>query len=263
MAAAAFVRPAAARPATGLVVGGTGAAFGTIRRLVAAFVADNPQVQAEVPNSLGTTGGMRAVLAGAIDVAVGVRPVNAEEAAAGARSVLFGRSPFGFVTSHAAPPADLTTQALIEIYSLNRRNWSDGTQLRVILRTRRDGDSLFLTERFPALESVLDETHARKLLPVAQTDQVNLDMAEKLEGSFASSTIAAVVSEERKLRIVALDGVTPSLESIASGAYPHVRPLHLVTMPTTSEAGHAFVAFVLSARARDILVRCCTAPAAG
>ncbi len=253
----------AATASTRLAIGGTGAALGTIRRLAEAFVAQNAGVQLDLPSSLGTTGGLRAVLAGVIDVAVGVRPVNAEETAAGARSQVFARSPFGFVTSRPNPPTDLTSNDIVEIYAMRRRNWSDGSPIRAVLRTRRDGDSLFIIERFPATELAMDEAHAKKLLPVAQTDQRNLDLAEKLEGSFTSSTLAAVVSEGRKLRTLALDGVQPSLEATASGAYPHVRSLHFVTMPTTSEAGHAFIAFVRSARGASILAECAAIPASG
>lgn len=245
-----------------LTIGGTGASLGTMRRLAEAFKVDHPEVRLDLPSSLGTTGGMRAVLAGAIDIATSVRPVTAEEAAAGASAVHYARSPFGFVTSHRNPPDNLTTADIVDIFALKRRTWPDGTQIRVVLRTRRDGDSLFIIERFPATEAVLDATHAKQILPVAQTDQINLDMAEKLEGSFTTSTIAAVISEERHLRILNLDGVAPTLDTIASGAYPHVRPLYFVTTPATSEAGRAFIDFVRSPRGAEILVRCGNAPVA-
>lgn len=253
----------AASASTRLAIGGTGAALGTIRLLAEAFAAKHAGIQLDLPSSLGTTGGMRAVLSGAIDIAVGVRAVTAEESAAGARSQLFARSPFAFVTSHPNPPTDLTRDDIAEIYGLRRRSWPDGSPIRVVLRTRRDGDSLFIIERFPATEAEMDATHAKKTVPVAQTDQINLDMAEKLQGSFTSSTLAAVVSEGRKLRSLTLDGVQPTLEATASGAYPHVRPLHFVTMPSTSEAGHAFIAFVRSARGASLLAECAALPANG
>lgn len=253
---------AAAAP-TRLAIGGTGAALGTIRRLAEAFRAANPAVDLELPPSLGTTGGMRAVMSGAIDIAVSVRPETPEEAAAGARSLHFARSPFGFVTSLRQPPTDLTSRDIVDIYALKRRHWPDGSPIRLILRTRRDGDSLFIVERFPAAEAVLDETHAKQTVPVAQTDQTNLDLAEKLEGSFASSTMAAVVSEGRNLRPLVLDGVPPTLEAVASGAYPHVRPLYLVTTPRAGEAARAFLDFVRSVEAGAIMRACACAPMAG
>lgn len=253
----------APRPPDRLVIGGTGAALGTMRRLADAFRTENPGVVIEIPNSLGTTGGLRAVLSGAIDVAAATRSATPQEHAAGARSVAYGRSAFGFFTSHPRPPSDMTLEAMTEIYALARRSWGDGTPIRLILRTRSDGDSMYLAERFPKLGTVLDATHARQLVPVAQTDQANLDLAEKLEGSFASSTFAAVISEERRLKPIALDGVMPDVASVENGSYPHVRTLHLVTAPSTSEAGHAFVAFACSPRAHRILAGCGSAPALG
>ncbi|MBL8701362.1 MAG: substrate-binding domain-containing protein [Alphaproteobacteria bacterium] len=243
-----------------LVVGGTGSALGTMRRLIDAFRAGNPDLQCELPPSLGTTGGLRAVVAGAIDIAISVRPVNPEEAARGAKSVLYARSPFGFVTSLRDPPATLTTADILDIYALKRRTWPDGSPIRVILRTRRDGDSQFVIERFPAAEPVLEATHAKQILPVAQTDQANLDLAEKLEGSFASSTMAAVISEGRDLRGLAIDGVKPTCEAVAAGTYPHVRSLYFVTMPATSEAARAFIDFAMSTRGARILAECGNVP---
>lgn len=255
---------AASRAVAGarLAIGGTGAALGTIRRLADAFAGRNPGVELHLPSSLGTTGGLRAVLAGAIDVAVGVRAATREEESRGAKSRIFARSPFGFVTSHPNPPADLRSADVAEIYAGHRRTWPDGAPIRVVLRTRRDGDSLFIIERFPATERPMDDAHARKVMPVAQTDQMNLDLAERMEGSFASSTLAAVASEgRRKLQALVLDGVQPTVARVADGTYPHVRELHFVTMPMTGEAGHAFIAFVRSAAGAEILSDCACLPA--
>ena len=52
----------------------------------------------------------------------------------------------------------------------------------------------------------LDATRSRQTLPVAKTDQDNLDAAENLPGSFAATSLAGVVSEGRKLAVLSLDG---------------------------------------------------------
>jgi phosphate transport system substrate-binding protein len=199
---------------------------------------------------------MRAVIAGAIDIATTARPLKAEEAAAGAKAFALGRSPYVFVTSRPEPPTRLSSDDIVEIYALRRRTWADGTPLRLILRPRNDGETDFLIERFSRLRPVLEATHARQIAPVAQTDQLNLDLAETLQGSFASATLAAVVSEERRLKPLAIDNAMPSLSTLASGEYPHFRPLNLVASATTSEAGQAFVAFAGSAKGRAILAEC-------
>ncbi len=54
--------------ATTLKIGGTGAALGTMRILADAFTRKNPDISVEVPGSLDSSGGIKAVIAGALDV---------------------------------------------------------------------------------------------------------------------------------------------------------------------------------------------------
>lgn len=76
--------PAAQAGSAGrLAINGTGAAQGTMKLLANAFAAQNPGVQVGVARSLGTTGDIRALMAGAIDIATSARPVIAEEQEAG------------------------------------------------------------------------------------------------------------------------------------------------------------------------------------
>lgn len=260
-AASICVDPAAARAATGrLAIGGTGAAQGTMKLLAEAFIAQNPGVSLDLPRSLGTTGGIRALLAGAIDIATSARPVTAAEQAAGASAQPYGRTPFAFVTSLREPPSNLTSSDVREIYALKHRTWPDATPIRVILRPKSDADTNFLIAQFPGIEAALDAAHARQTIPVAKTDQDNLDEAENLAGSFTGSALAAVRSERRNLRVLPLDGIAPELATIENGTYRHVKTLYLVTSAATSPVARAFVDFVRSAQGSSLLLQSTTLP---
>ena len=71
-----------------LKIGGTGGDLGTMRLLGSAFERIHGDVTVKVLPSLGSGGGIRAVQAGAIDIAVSSRPLNDKERKAGVRQLL-------------------------------------------------------------------------------------------------------------------------------------------------------------------------------
>jgi phosphate transport system substrate-binding protein len=70
--------PAAAQEQS-LKIGGTGTTLGTMRLLGAAFEKANPGVSVTVLSSLGSTGGIKAATAGAIEIGVSARPLSEAE----------------------------------------------------------------------------------------------------------------------------------------------------------------------------------------
>jgi phosphate transport system substrate-binding protein len=87
-----FAQPVVAQGAN-LRVGGTGTTLGTMRLLGAAFEKANATVSVTVLSSLGSTGGIRAAIAGAIDIGVSARPLAEAERGQGAGAIEYGRTP--------------------------------------------------------------------------------------------------------------------------------------------------------------------------
>lgn len=65
-----------------LRVGGTGSAIGMLQQVGAEFTAATG-IKIDVVHSLGSSGAIRAVVDGMLDIAVSARPLKADEAAAG------------------------------------------------------------------------------------------------------------------------------------------------------------------------------------
>ena len=105
--------------ATTLKIGGTGAGLGTMRILADAFTRSNPDISVEVPGSLGSRGGIKAVIAGALGVGLSSRPLKSKERQAGARQIHYARTPFVLVTSarDSNPSPALSSPQLVEIFS--------------------------------------------------------------------------------------------------------------------------------------------------
>jgi phosphate transport system substrate-binding protein len=264
LAAPILTAPRLARADLGgrLAIGGTGTAHRTMRLLAEEFRAAHPAVKLELPRSLGSTGGIRALLAGALDIAATSREPNDDERARGVVALTYGRTPFVFVTSHPAPPTDLTAAGAVEILALRRRTWPDGLPIRIVLRPKSDSDSDYVARNFPGAGPALDAAHALQTIQVGTTDQDNLDIAERIPGSFAGTSLCTVLSEQRDLRILNLDGIAPSLATMNSGAYPRSKALHLFSLSSASATALAFLDFIRSPDGARILARNGVAPTA-
>jgi phosphate transport system substrate-binding protein len=247
--ALAFVTSAAT--AEPLRVGGTGSATEMMRALGKAFAA-NDEVQVEVVPSLGSTGGLRAVEAGMLDIAVAGRHLNSAETSKGLVERAALRSAWGLATSHRNPNG-LKTVSITATYGEPDARWGDGTPIKVILRPKGDTETLSLTGAFPGMDAVLERLRARRDIPIAATDQDNAEVAERMPGSLVSITATQVVMEQRNLRMVAIDGVTPTFENFVSGRYPLSKTLYLVTRAEPSPAALRFVQFMRSEQGQRVL----------
>jgi phosphate transport system substrate-binding protein len=234
-------------------IGGTGSALGSMRLLAQAYAKQQPGVSFVVLPNMGSSGGIKAVLSGAVHLAVSSRPLNDAEVKAGAVGVEYGRTPFVFAVPSASPVVALTTQNLVDIYSGRLQHWSDGSRVRLVLRPFSDGDNDRLNAISPAMRQARLAAEQRKGMIVAINAQDTADTLEKTPGTFGPSTLALLMSERRALRALPLDGVVPEAQSLASGRYPLSQSQFVVTGPQTPPAARAFLGFLKSASGRKIL----------
>ncbi|MCP5149183.1 MAG: substrate-binding domain-containing protein [Ectothiorhodospiraceae bacterium] len=236
-----------------LLVGGTGAALGAMQRLATAFAAAHSDTVPVVLPSMGSSGGIKAVLAGAIAVAVSGRPPKPAETAAGATAVPLGRTPFVIAVNPTVPVEALTSRELADLFSGRTGRWPDGTPARPVLRPQGDSDMVSLQEMGPEMASALEQAARRGGLHIAMTDQECADHIASIPGAFGSSTLSLIVAEGRPIRPMTLDGRAPTVSALAAGTYPYVRELWLVTGPSADAGAAAFVAFAHSTTGRAVL----------
>lgn len=249
-------RPGGAVNLVGTVkVGGTGCAMGTMNKLASAFSRKHPGVSVVVVPNLGSSGGMRAVAKGALDIGLSSRPLREREVEQGLRAREYARTPFVFATANGGTSGGLTLHELADIYAGRLNAWPDGSQIRLILRPWGDSDTKALADMSPEMAEAVKAAHSREGMIIAVTDQDSADLIEKVRGAIGSSTLALIVSEKRPLKPLSIDGAKPTLESLAGGSYPYSKPFFMVTGPGTSPAARAFYDFVLSEEGRAVLAR--------
>lgn len=243
-----------------LRLAGTGGAMAMAEQIAVEF-AVSTGIKIQVIPGLGSKGGINATADGVVDLAVSARLLAPDEAARGLTAVAIARTPLVFITSHRKPNS-VNSVDIPGIFAATNPKWADGSPIHIILRTRFDGDSMILEQKFPAIREAMTVARKRPEIPVAPTDQDNADIAERLPGSFVQAGLSQILTEKRSLQFVPIDGVEPTLEKFESGKYPYKKIFYLVYPARTKAAADRLVELIRSAKGRSILRETGNLPAA-
>lgn len=234
-----------------LKVGGTGTSTPLLAVLAKEFGRRTEAVVEVVP-SLGSSGGLRALGDGVLDIAVSGRPLKPAEEGKGLYVVFTARTPFILATSHPKPKG-LSTAEIVSAFAAERMYWQDGSLIKIILRPRAESDIALMHRFFPKMDVALEKARQHPDVPVAATDQDNLAMAEHIAGSLATTTLAQVALEKRNLRPVAIDGTEPTLENFERGTYALAKQLYFVVRGSPTPLVQAFIDFLKSPEGKAAL----------
>lgn len=236
-------------------IGGAGSGLGGMRLLGKAFEASHPGTRVEVFASLGSSGGIKALVAGSLDLAVSGRPLKPEEQKRGATAVHYASTPFVFATNKSVAKRDISSVELEKIYQGQMLKWPDGSQIRLVLRPESDTDTVIIKSISPALNEAAKTAANRPGMIYAVTDQDCDAALVKTQGAVGPSTLAEISTEKRPVNILSYNGVKPSVQALAQGKYPLAKPHYLVSTARSSAAAQEFARFVESPRGRAILSR--------
>lgn len=232
---------------------GTGSALGTMHRLATRFEAANPDLHVHLLPSVGSSGAFRAVAEGALDVGISARPPGPGERALRLVTVPYARTPFVFAVGPGSNVAGITADEAVRIYRGEIQRWPSGERVRVVLRPRGDVDTLVLRGISSDMAAAVDAADAREGMLVAATNQQCDDILLTTPGAIGPSTLTQIVAEATPLRALSWNRVAPTVENLASGAYPLEKTLLLVVRPSPTPAVRRFLAFLASPEARRII----------
>lgn len=237
-----------------LRISGSGSGLAVLKLLGQRFEKSDPGTRVRILPSIGSSGGIRAVADGKLDLACSSRSLNAEEAARGIQEHTFASSPMVFAVQKSNPAAELEFSLLLGMYEGRVLAWPSGLPVRVVLRPKSDTAHGHLSAISKAMAAAVDKAHTRPGAIVAMTDQENADQLEKSPGSLGSLTLGQLLSEMRALKPLPWNGIQPTLENQANGTYPFSIPLILFFRkdPGNPEAAR-FLQFLETLAAKEIL----------
>ncbi len=234
--------------------GGTGSGTILLQKLAELYRQNKPQTELRIITPpLGSSGGLRALHAGQVDVVVSGRPPKAEEGEF--KVIEYARTPFVFASSEAKQVKGFSLGEITEIYAGSRKTWGDGSQIRLVLRSPFESDTQTLKSINPAMRDAVSAALERRAGPVGENDLDTVDLIGKLPGSLGPTTLGLLRLLDQQLAVMPMDGVMPSVETLANGRYPYSKALFLVTRTQPDMATTEFLNFLQSRAAHDYLRR--------
>lgn len=234
--AAAPVGKALTVPGTALLrIGGVGSVTPILKRLAATYEQQHPGFRVQVVEPpLGSSGSVRALEAGKLEVAVTGRVLTPQERG---NVTPWVRTPLVLATSYLKATG-LSLKQVADAYAGRMTTWPDGQPLRLVLRSAFESETLQLKALSPEVAQAVDAALQRRDLPVPDNDLAALELIQRVQGSLGSSSLGLMLSTQAKARALPIEGREPTLAHLLSGAYPWSRSYHLVQ---PAQASHAVV----------------------
>ncbi|EKO39891.1 MAG: ABC-type phosphate transport system, periplasmic component [Solidesulfovibrio magneticus str. Maddingley MBC34] len=246
---------------TVLTIPGTGDSQDLLRLLAERFKRDNPDIRVELPDSIGSTAGMRLVVGGKAELARTARALRDDEIAAGLIQVVFAATPVVFAVHPLVTGVKGLSSAQVQAVFAGRvKNWSElgGPDLPVarVCRETPETSRELLNAAIPGFEADGCRDQA-----VAYTTPEAVALVAGHPGAIGYFSLAAMTATN--LTPLALSGVAPTLESVGRGAYPVTIPFGLAYKPPLSPAAVRFLKFLSGPDAQSLMARlgCLPSPA--
>lgn len=202
-----------------VIISGTGIALEAMRIIGKKLSESRPDIILNVLPSMGSGGGLKALSDGVLDLSLSARRLKPAEKDAGLVDQACMATPLVFATQphHVT---DFSISDLPGLYINPDPHWPDGTPLKVILRAESGSEMPYLVSKVPGLKEAFEQSRARPDTVVGITDQLNAEIAERMNGALAIASLLQINTEHLQLAPVRIDGVHPSPESLKDRTYP-------------------------------------------
>lgn len=243
--------PATPPGSEGLRLAGSGSNLPLTRALSAAFPRSegaHPVVHA----SIGSGGGVRALLDGVIDIALISRPLREGEREQGLVATPYARVPVVVAAHGSVPDHALRAEQLVSIYDGSQRTWSDGSRVVVLQRERGDSSHAAVARALPGFAEANEAAYHQSRWRVLYRDEAMREALADTRGAIGLFGQGAI-PPGLPVQPLAIDGVTPDVEALRSGAYPFTKDFAFVTRGAPTGQTRAFIEFASSPRGHRII----------
>lgn len=234
-------------------INGSGTGLEMMKPLIEVYVKSHPGVTFEMQKPLGSSGAIKALIAGALDIAITSKPLKADEVTKGAKVIPFGKTPLAIVTNKKVQKKNILTTELEAIYSGKTRKWPNDENIRVVLRPLEDIDTKILRTLSPGMDRAISEAQNQKGMLTAVTDPESNEAVLRTEGSIGASGLAAIMAGNLPLNILSLNGILPTPTALANGRYPLAKDINFVTTGKLPAAAAEFLDFIYSIKGHAIV----------
>lgn len=235
-----------------ITICGTGDSQHLLRVLGHFFEESHHDTTIHVPDSVGSSGGIRLTAEGQCELGRTARPLKEKEKKYNLQYTLFASSPVVFIVHENVPVSDMTSEQATAVLSGKIHNWRQlgGDDMNILIANREAGDSsrTALEKNIPALKDISNWAGETIF-----STQETIDTVSRYKGTVSFAPLA--MANAPKVRILTYNGVAPTPENVQAGLYPLTVPLGLVWREELSGSSKAFVEFIKTPQAKKILLQ--------
>lgn len=237
-----------------LIIAGSGTNLSITRLLAKAFMHIHPEIDIEIPESIGSSAAIQAVTHGAISIGLISRPLQDKEKNLGLTVLDYARTALVIGVFPSVSDDSITSQDLLNIYRGTKTRWKDGKE--IIVLTREPGDSTIevLMKEISGFSEVYEASQKTAMWSTLRKDQFMNQTLAKTPSAIGLSDLGTITIEHLAIKPLKFDGIIPSVPNIKSGKYKLVKSLSLVykkdKLPVPAKL---FIEFVQSSKADKIM----------
>ena len=253
---AAAAKPAASAGLSGTYTfGGSTTVAPIAYKALESFQKDNPGLKISY-EGVGSSTGIKQLLAGVYSLAGSSREVKPEEITAGAKPVNLCMDGISIVVNKDVPVANIAKEQLAKVYAGEISNWKDlgGPDAPIIVLNRDETSGTYAAFK----ELVLDpfkKAYRKDALVAKENGEIAAKVASTPNsiGYVGMAFVDQVVSAGGKT--LSIDGVEPTMANVVNKSYSLSRFLFLVTKgdPADGSVQKAFIDYLLSAKGQAIV----------
>ena len=240
-----------------LRIAGSGSCIPLTGLLAEKFMEANPDKKAMVYDSIGSTGGVRAVRAGDIDIALMSRPLNrSEKNAASLRVVPLARIAAVVAVNTSAGVDSISRQELEDIFMGKKKVWSNGTPIVVLQREKGDSSHAAIGSVIEDFGRINMDAYREGKWRILFKDQQMISALAGTTGAIGITDAGIVrFSGSKFISMLAYENQPPTAENLEQGTYPFYKDLSFVVVSGTGdERVEAFLDFVRTDAAQEALL---------
>jgi phosphate transport system substrate-binding protein len=239
--------PTAAPQAT-LLISGAGGTSAILKYLAEAYRQQYNDLAFEFLSGAGSSGGVKGVLAGQLDLGTMSRPPKDSELADGIAYLRFGTEKIVVATSADLSITDLTSQQVKDIFLGKIKNWAEvggpDTAISVLVRDEEETNTKILRQEIFGQAAFVTGA-------VVFTREGDLKAAlASTPHAIAYLAYGGVRLEKLAVHPLVIDGQDPA---DLNGGYPYVRPAGVAYLPANAAKVQPFLDFITGPEAGTLL----------
>lgn len=236
-----------------LLIEGTGDSQQLLRELAKGFEASNPGTRIIIPDSIGSSGGVKSLIKGKCEMARVARPLKDHEKSLAGDLVYreFALSPVVFAGNQPEScVTSLSSEQVIGIFSGAITNWSELGKCQphpIYVAMREAGDSArsVLEKKIPGFKEI--QTFAGQELFSTQ------ETIETIATNAGTIGYLPQVYDNPNIHYFLFNGMSSDEKHVKDGSYPLITPYGLVWRGELSDLAARFLKFIDSSEGEKII----------